>query len=282
VLRHESYRAKIVRVEESEDGETTTEITREVTNELASLTVTDEDLSALCGLTEKAFDAISECDLTYANFANTSQDVKVAVSEAFWAAMKAAPRGSVVDDALYAWYLNAMVFVIPRVGVRINPVLASKWVNADGIDVRDLDGKVLMVEFFGTWCPPCRAATPHLVATYNKYHEKGFEVISVSKRRRGQVSEEKFSKAFKVTYPIAIDKPSAVFDQNGRPWRGRDGGLLVDWYNLLSYQSEENWAGGVPRFFLADKDGMIIMEGHPGADAEKIDAALEEMLEDQE
>src|ERR1700722_5578296 len=62
-----------------------------------------------------------------------------------------------------------------------NPVIPFKQEGIDGkpVDIAALKGKVLIIDFWGSWCGPCRKSHPHLKAIYNKYHDKGLEIIGI-------------------------------------------------------------------------------------------------------
>ncbi len=60
-------------------------------------------------------------------------------------------------------------------------MIPFKQEGIDGkvVDIESLKGKVVVIDFWGSWCGPCRKSHPHLKAIYNKYHDKGLEIIGI-------------------------------------------------------------------------------------------------------
>jgi peroxiredoxin len=84
--------------------------------------------------------------------------------------------------------------------------------------LRDLKGKVVLVNFWATWCPPCRKEMPDLQALYDRYKDQGFVVVSISDEEAAKV--QPFIAEQKITYPVLLDpgrKVNDLFQVEGIP-----------------------------------------------------------------
>jgi peroxiredoxin len=79
--------------------------------------------------------------------------------------------------------------------------------NLDGksVTLADFKGKVVLLDFWATWCPPCRKEIPGFVELYNTYNSRGFIVIGVSMDDAEDTPDVKaFASKYKITYPILL------------------------------------------------------------------------------
>jgi peroxiredoxin len=83
--------------------------------------------------------------------------------------------------------------------------------NAEGkkISLKDFRGKTLFLNFWATWCEPCREEMPAMEKLYQEYKDKNFTVLAVNVKDRRQEALA-FVKEFKLTYPIAFDPNAEV------------------------------------------------------------------------
>jgi len=98
--------------------------------------------------------------------------------------------------------------------------------------LRDLKGKVVLVNFWATWCPPCRKEMPDLQALYDKYKGQGFIVLSISDEEASKVSP--FIAERKITYPVLLD-----------PGRKVNDAFVVE---------------GIPKSFVYDREGKMVAQ----------------------
>jgi peroxiredoxin len=78
--------------------------------------------------------------------------------------------------------------------------------SLDGKEVRlsSLQGKAVLVNFWATWCEPCKIEMPWIVELYDKYKPQGLEVLGVAMDDSGQDAIAKFAKEMKVDYPVLL------------------------------------------------------------------------------
>ena len=76
--------------------------------------------------------------------------------------------------------------------------------NGNEISLSDFEGKVLFLNFWATWCPPCRAEIPDFIEVYNKYKDQGLAILGVSVDRISANKVEDFVIKNKMNYPVAM------------------------------------------------------------------------------
>ncbi len=128
------------------------------------------------------------------------------------------------------------------------PFIDFSMADVDGKELRlaDYTGKgLLLLDFWASWCGPCRAENPNLVAAYEKYHDKGFEIFGVS----FDGNKDKWIEA------IEADKMNWIHVSDLKAWQCAAGKL----YGIQS----------IPSNVLIDKEGKIIAKNLRGEELEK-------------
>jgi cytochrome c biogenesis protein CcmG, thiol:disulfide interchange protein DsbE len=90
-------------------------------------------------------------------------------------------------------------------------------VSLDGqrIKLSDYQGKVVLVDFWATWCGPCRMSIPHLVELQQKLGPSGLQVIGISMDQTGKEGVSAFASKYKINYPIVMGTPQVAQSYGG-------------------------------------------------------------------
>ncbi len=128
----------------------------------------------------------------------------------------------------------------------IAPNIVMNDPSGNPMSLESLRGKVVLIDFWASWCGPCRRENPNVVRTYQKYNPKGFEIFSVS------------------------------FDQDGNKWKDAIQQDNLIWPYHVSDLAGWNSAAGkiygvtsIPFTVLIDKEGKIISKGLRGTSLEQ-------------
>jgi thiol-disulfide isomerase/thioredoxin len=140
-----------------------------------------------------------------------------------------------------------------------NVATLAGWELPDGkrAHVSDYKGKVVLLDFYATWCEPCRSETPHLVALHQKYESQGLQIVGLNvggENDYDQVPE--YKQSFGIAYPLAIPEDELVEQ------------LLGD-------------NGNIPQTFVIDRQGQLIrhMVGFSEARAPELDRVISSALQ---
>ncbi|MGE0129010.1 MAG: TlpA family protein disulfide reductase [Blastocatellales bacterium] len=117
------------------------------------------------------------------------------------------------------------------------PVFALKDIAGNEVKLADYKGKVVVINFWATWCGPCRLETPWLVELREQYKKQGFEIIGVSVDSLDEYDPadvSAFIKEHKVSYPIVMASKQVVSDFG--PVTGLPTTLVIDRQGKIRYR----------------------------------------------
>lgn len=106
------------------------------------------------------------------------------------------------------------------------PDFSLKDLEGEKLSLADFEGKVLFINFWATWCPPCRQEIPGFIEVYEKYKADGMAIIGVSLDRKGAKVVVDFAEKLKITYPLAMADEDIV--QDYRPGQYIPSTIVID------------------------------------------------------
>jgi thiol-disulfide isomerase/thioredoxin len=112
------------------------------------------------------------------------------------------------------------------------PGFALQGLDGKTVDFSQFQGKVVLVDFWASWCRPCRMSIPDLNSLYQKYSPKGFEVVGISLDNGGVTKVQKFADEIGISYTVVMGSKEIV----------------------------KSWDTGpaIPVAFLVNRDGEIV------------------------
>lgn len=91
------------------------------------------------------------------------------------------------------------------------PQLTIKDIHGRYIRLSDYQGKVVLINFWATWCPPCRKEIPDLIRLQREYRSRGLQVIGVTYPPQKLAEVRRFVRKLKVNYPVALGKQETMW-----------------------------------------------------------------------
>jgi thiol-disulfide isomerase/thioredoxin len=121
-----------------------------------------------------------------------------------------------LKQSFFRWFLILSlclggIFALPHCGkekreppLPLAPDFTFRTLDGQEITLAKLKGKVILLDFWATWCSPCRESIPHLIQLYKTYQKKGLEVIGINMDRGDTETVRHFAMSMDILYPVVI------------------------------------------------------------------------------
>ena len=143
---------------------------------------------------------------------------------------------------------------LPRSGYPA-PDFTLETLEGKTVTLSDLNGEVVLINFWATWCPPCRAEMPAIQEVYEEYRDQGFTVLAVNQREsQGRVAA--FMDELGLTFPVPLDREgrvSARYRVNALPTT-----FFVDRAGIIR---DVTIGGPMARIFIESQITSLLAEG---------------------
>lgn len=133
------------------------------------------------------------------------------------------------------------------------PQIDAQAVDGASFSLARSRGKVVLVDFWATWCPPCRKAIPHLIDLQRKYGSNGLQVVGISLDQQGKPIIDPYVRSAGINYPVIADP-------------------------LGNYANLYGGVEGIPSLFMIDKSGRIAGKIEGYQPQETIERAVKSLL----
>lgn len=131
------------------------------------------------------------------------------------------------------------------------PGFALEGMDGKTIDFEQYKGKLVLVDFWATWCPPCRRSIPHLAELHTKYSGRGFEVVGISLDNTGKESVASFARDYSIPYTILMGTQETAMKWNigsGIPVAilvNREGAVVE---KIVGYKDTQFWEQKIAQY----------------------------------